>query len=222
MRKIFIDLEMNPIDMQYEQERSICNYEVIEIGAVMLDDSNCEISQFMTYIKPVYNSCVEERITRLTGITTEMIYMQDDYESAIRRFFDWCGDYEDIEGIYAWSDHDYRQIVNEMKLKGIEVTPHIQSLLNLWNDFQKIFSGLVGLNRPMGLEKAIEAVGREFEGKAHDALTDAVNTAGLYVASKDDKETKRMIELLEKTRRPANPLKTALGDLFDFGNLDID
>lgn len=222
MRSIFVDFEMNPVNMEYEQERLISNYEIIEIGAVMLDENNHRISEFKQYLKPSYNEAVEERITGLTGITTEMLEDKPDFNSAIMEYFEWCGDTEEIEAIYSWSDNDYRQVVNEMKLKNIEPDERIQALLDKWSDFQKTFSGLVGLDKPMALAKAIEAVGREFIGEAHDALTDAVNTAELYVASKDDAETKRMIELLEKTRRPKDPLQTALGDLFNFANLDLE
>lgn len=222
MRNIFVDFEMNPVDVEYAEERLISNYEIIEIGAVMLDGNNCRISEFKQYIKPGYNEVVEERITGLTGITTEMLLDMPEFKEAITYFFEWCGDAGDIEAVYAWSDNDFRQVVHEMKLKNVEPDSNVLEMFDRWKDFQKTFSGLVGLDRPMSLSNAIEAVGRKFLGTAHDALTDAVNTAELYVASKDDAETKRMIELLERTRRPKAPLQTALGDLFDFGNLELD
>ena len=51
MRSIFVDFEMNPVNMEYEQERLISNYEIIEIGAVMLDENNHRISEFKQYLK---------------------------------------------------------------------------------------------------------------------------------------------------------------------------
>lgn len=222
MKKIFIDFEMNPIDSTYEKEREICNYEIIEIGAVMLDESNSQISEFTTYIKPEYSEEITSRITELTGITTEMVSYSENFRDAFAEFISWCGDIDEIEAVYSWSDNDYRQITGEIKLKNIETGPEINRLLERWCDYQKIFSKQVGLNRPMSLPKAIEAVGREFMGKAHDALTDAVNTAELFVVSKDDEETKKMIELLNKTRKPQTALQTALGDMFDFTNMDIE
>ena len=67
MRNIFVDFEMNPVDIEYAEERQISNYEIIEIGAVMLDGYNHRIDDFKQYIKPVYNEAIEERITGLTG-----------------------------------------------------------------------------------------------------------------------------------------------------------
>ena len=38
MHNIFIDLEMHPIPRSYTDEREICSQEVIEIGAVKLNE----------------------------------------------------------------------------------------------------------------------------------------------------------------------------------------
>ena len=56
MRYIIVDFEMNKLDKQYKykEERKICYQEIIEIGAVMLNDRYQEISRFRTYVKPQY------------------------------------------------------------------------------------------------------------------------------------------------------------------------
>ena len=38
MKYVVIDLEMNPIASVYKEERTTCKLEVIEIGAILLDD----------------------------------------------------------------------------------------------------------------------------------------------------------------------------------------
>ena len=59
MRYIIVDFEMNKLDKQYKEERKICCQEIIEIGAVMLNDRYQEISRFRTYIKPQYAEEIE-------------------------------------------------------------------------------------------------------------------------------------------------------------------
>ena len=54
MKHIVIDLEMNKIARSSEA-RKICKSEIIEIGAVMLDENLQEIGNFRTYVKPEYN-----------------------------------------------------------------------------------------------------------------------------------------------------------------------
>ena len=43
MNRVFIDLEMHPIPFNCKEERQICTQEIIEVGAVMLNDKNEEI-----------------------------------------------------------------------------------------------------------------------------------------------------------------------------------
>ena len=46
MKHIFVDFEMHPIAKEFQNERKICPCEIIEFGAVMLDDDFIEISSF--------------------------------------------------------------------------------------------------------------------------------------------------------------------------------
>ena len=71
MKKIFLDLEMNGVNRQYKEVRLECKSEVIEFGAVKLDENNVEIARFQSYVRPAYNEEIERKITRLTGITTD-------------------------------------------------------------------------------------------------------------------------------------------------------
>lgn len=52
MKHIVIDLEMNALDKKYAKERQICGREIIQIGAVLLDDQYQEIECFNTLVKP--------------------------------------------------------------------------------------------------------------------------------------------------------------------------
>lgn len=67
-----MDFEMNQIDNSHPDELKICKNEIIEIGAVKLDDTYKEIDSFKTYVKPGITP-VTSRITNLTGITNEMV-----------------------------------------------------------------------------------------------------------------------------------------------------
>ena len=43
MKHIVIDLEMNALDKKFKDERIICGSEIIQIGAVLLDEQYQEI-----------------------------------------------------------------------------------------------------------------------------------------------------------------------------------
>ena len=68
MRRIFVDLEMNPVAKEYEEVKKTCSMETIEIGAVILDEDNREIASFREYIRPDYSADIRPGIQKLTGI----------------------------------------------------------------------------------------------------------------------------------------------------------
>ena len=87
MKYVVIDLEMNPIATVHTAEREYCKLEVIEIGAVLLDEKYQEIGSFVTLVKPRFNSRIEKRYEKLTGIKTEMIESAPCFEDALDMFF---------------------------------------------------------------------------------------------------------------------------------------
>ena len=70
MYKIFVDLEMHPIPHSNQDERQICTQEIIEIGAVKLNEQNDEVSSFCEFVRPAYVTKIYSRFQKLTGITT--------------------------------------------------------------------------------------------------------------------------------------------------------
>ena len=117
MRYVVVDLEMNKLDNQYTEEKKICNQEIIEIGAVMLDNGHQEISRFKTYVKPQYSEKIRDVITKLTGITTKMVKDAPVFEESVKQFFGWCFSYDGECQVQAWSDSDLHQILAEIALK---------------------------------------------------------------------------------------------------------
>ena len=181
MNRIFVDLEMHPVAPEYVQERAIFKFETIEVGAVMLDERYEEIASFCEYVKPLYSEEILPRYEELTGITTQMVAEADAFPEVLGRFTDWCG-----EGytMYSWSKADLNQIRGECRLKGIKPDEKLTYMLRHWKDFQKEFSRLVGIHHPIKLEEAVGLGGLDFDGRAHDGLVDARNTANLYRQSR--------------------------------------
>lgn len=87
MKYVVIDLEMNPVASVYKAERTICKLEVIEIGAVLLDETYQEIGSFVTLVKPYFNSRIEKRYEKLTGIKTSMVESAPYFDDALHMFF---------------------------------------------------------------------------------------------------------------------------------------
>ena len=119
MVHIFLDYEMNEINKEYREQRLICKREIIEIGAVKLDETGKEIDSFTQYVKPQFGQ-ITDYYANLTGITNEKVAEEPCFLEAMKRFYDWIGDEEYT--IYSWSDSDSIQISKEAVLKEENLT----------------------------------------------------------------------------------------------------
>lgn len=218
MKHIVVDLEMNPIKHGNEA-RKIGTNEVIEIGAVMLDENLNEISAFRTYVKPQLNDGIEKKIRRLTGITNEMVENAPTFSTAFKMFTSWCLGTGDEIKIHAWSDSDYLQIIKEIKIKEYEPSKEEKDIISdNWDDFQEKFDSRLNFEKQVKLSTALEMAGIMFEGKEHDALDDARNTAELLKLFSDKELFNLTLKKIEEIMTPTN-INTSLGSMFDFAAL---
>ena len=219
MKHIVVDLEMNGVHRKSEA-RKICRQETIEIGAVMLDDNLQEISSFRTYVRPEYNDGIEKKITRLTGITDEMVGNAPRFREALRMFTNWCLGTGDEVKLYAWSNTDYNQIRKEIALKDYAVSDAEEALLTQeWSDFQKEFDVHLGFEKQVSLKTALDMAGIDFSGREHDALDDARNTAELLQIFRDEALFATTLQKIREVMT-ATPMSCALGDMIDFSRFE--
>lgn len=217
MNYIIVDFEMNPIADIYKEERRLCRSEIIEIGAVIMNDKFSVIGEFKSLVKPQYNDCIHKKYEILTGISTQMVSGAPKFVEAYEMFANWCESFGGEYEIYAWSENDFEQLVAEMELKRYSREDK-KGMLKKWFDFQKEYTQKLGLERIMSLEKALDYAGIEFKGHMHDALCDAKNTAELFSIVRNEERCNVVLRVVMDALRPKNTNNT-LGDMFDFGAL---
>ena len=71
---IIIDFEMNPVAKGNREIRQVLKKEIIEIGAIMLNEEHEVVDRFECYVCPKYNSKITKYIANLTGIKTTDVY----------------------------------------------------------------------------------------------------------------------------------------------------
>lgn len=215
MKYIVIDLEMNVLDRKYTEEKQVCGREIIQIGAVLLDEQYQEISSFNTLVKPQYNERIEGKIENLTGIKTEMVQNAPNFREALEMFFSWCHNIKDSIQIYQWSESDCEQIIRELELKKIHLEPEDAGLLQRFQDFQKEYGDTLGISRALSLKDAVMYAGVDFSGREHNALDDAKNTAALLRIVRVPELCKAALENVIDAFS-TKTVGTSLGDLFHF------
>lgn len=142
MRKnVVIDLEFCYIKNKTQKGVVYMNHEIIQIGAVMMDESMNVLDEFCSYVKPIYTN-VSKKVTKLTGITEKDVEDAPLFKEAMDKFVKWIRQTEDVE-MYSWSETDKIQIIAETKEKQYD-NEILEKLLECWNDAQEIFGKKIG------------------------------------------------------------------------------
>lgn len=206
---IVLDFEFNHV-LDPEIKPAICN-EIIEIGAVKLDEKLNVCDRFNTYIKPVHNT-ITPIITSITGITDDAVADSPLFAEAMKLFAEWSGN---SPRFYTWSDTDKSVLDAEMKFKLKEDDPLFETFGGYWVDLQKLFGRVMNLRKSMGLANALGVLEATFSGTEHGALADAENTARILKTLRDKDAVSR---LKARTNVTFNKPTTSSGG-FTLGNL---
>lgn len=173
MQRIIVDLEFTPIPDKAIQRN--LRQEIIEIGAVRLDDNFAFVDSFDTYVRPEYTN-VDRTVYHLTGIERAELAHAPLLDDALDAFQRWIG--PEPFRIYQWSENDKKQIVQEIRFKALE-KKHVVFAVKHWCDIQRLYTRVFHKSSVLSLKNALAELALEFEGQTHNACDDAKNTARL-------------------------------------------
>ena len=182
MYYITLDLEWNQAYAQKAlavQRQLSCRLrgEVIQIGAVKLDERMNVCGSYQIIVKPKYYKKLHRHVSELTGITQEQMDMGTLLPEAAERFKKWCG--RDFVFL-TWGPDDIPMLKENLNAHGIK-----SEWLDRVYDLQIIFNKQTdGGSKQRSLEFAMEHFELVQNLPAHDALNDAYFTA--LVAQKLD------------------------------------
>ena len=174
MNYIVVDLEWN---QAMSSKSSVFNKlpiklrgEIIEIGAVKLDESMQPAEEFTIDVKPVYFKRMHYKVKKLTGFDKERLAKGYSSRDAFEKFREWCG--EDVTFL-TWGCDDrgimeQNIIIHDLDWDWIADWINLQLIYNMQTDGDK---------NQKSLATAMEHFNIEQTRVAHDALGDAYNTA---------------------------------------------
>ena len=150
--------------------------EVIEIGAVKVNKKAEVIDSFSQFIRPTFNTKISKFCTQLTSITQKDVDAADTYDKVIQNFKDWIGVGESKYLLCSWGQWDAQILANNCRLHKVD-DQWVAKYSNIKNKHQKALK----LDYPMGLKNAVSNDGFEFTGIHHRAISDAENTAKVFI-----------------------------------------
>lgn len=171
MNYIIMDLEWNNSYMKSTQK--FIN-EIIEIGAVKLDENMKEIDTFSELIKPVVSRKLRSRIKNLTHITNDEIKTGKPFTKVIKEFEKWVGE----DAIFlTWGDTDIRTLLTNFK---VFLQKEDISFIRKYADLQRYCQCFINMEnvQQAGLSYAAECLQIDAEKFPHHrALDDSLLSA---------------------------------------------
>lgn len=174
MNYIVFDLEFN---MFFKfQEGNFANpdlkNEIIQIGAVKLNEKLETIGEFDLLVKPVIYKRINPYVKRKTNINTSRVVQGTPFLKAIESFNSWIGD-EYI--LCSWGHDDILALRENCLFFGFD-SLSFDKFVNI----QQIFMSLGSLTKQPSLESAVEGLEIEISSPFHDALSDASYTSDIF------------------------------------------
>jgi 3'-5' exoribonuclease 1 len=149
--------------------------EVIEIGAVKVNESLEIIDEFCAFVRPKLHPKISPFCTKLTSIIQTDVQDAPLFDEAIEDFEDWMAPTKVRTVLMSWGEFDKRQLLSDGKLHRVEMP-----WLRYHACLQHHYSKWKGSKNQIGLKSALELEGLAYSGTQHRAIEDARNMARLF------------------------------------------
>ena len=174
MQYIVVDLEWNG---SYSKKAHGYFNEIIEVGAVRVDERMRLVDTFHATIKPVVSKKLSTIVTDLTNITAEELEDGTTFTAMMRQLARWIGN--EPAAILTWSTTDLLVLMENCRyFTGRQEIPFLRNYM----DFQVYAQQRMGVetSQQLGLAKAGELLGiPEDNMSLHRALDDSKLTAAI-------------------------------------------
>ena len=181
MNYIVLDLEWNQNPNIRAKPNKMLPFEIIEIGAVRLDEDRQILDTFQCLIKPGVYHWIQDTIHQVTHVNYSDLQKGTPFPDAAEEFMKWCGD--DFR-FCTWAKQDVAELQRNMRyyymldlLPGPVVYLDVQKLCSLSFEDGKA---------RRSLEYMIDSLSIKKDLGFHRALADAVYTARIFQRIRPD------------------------------------
>lgn len=172
---IVLDLEWNQSSQKKQKENRAFPFEIVEIGAVKLDQEKNIISTYNQLIKPQVYLKMHYMTQKIVHLDMNELEEGKEFPLVMKDFIDWCG--PDFT-FCTWGTLDLLELQRNMQF--YDLVPLSEGPLK-YLDIQKLFSiAFEDEKTRRTLEYAVDYLGIEKRGEFHRALSDAYYTALVF------------------------------------------
>lgn len=177
---VVLDLEWNqPMDGIKSEDREL-PFEIVEVGAILLNEERKIIGEFTQIVKPTVYHVMNEVTRNLIHLRMKELKQGKTFPETMKEFLEWCG--EDYV-FCTWGSLDLVELQRNMKYHGLEP---FDNRPFPYLDVQKLFS-IAFEDRKVrrSLEYAVEYLKIPVDIPFHRAFSDAYYTAKVMALIED-------------------------------------
>jgi inhibitor of KinA sporulation pathway (predicted exonuclease) len=166
---IVLDLEWNQSPIGKKGAVAGIPFEIIQIGAVKLNERFEEIDSFDAYVKPIVYSKMQRAVSEIIHVTMEELKENGEIFSDVAdRFFKWCGD----DFIFCtWGEGDLVELQRNVEYHGLD---YKFAYPLFFYDLQRLYSmDKEDKEARYSLQDAIKECGLPEKKDYHSAINDA-------------------------------------------------
>lgn len=183
-----IDFEATCVESKVIQPQ-----EIIEFPAVMLSATSLEVvTEFHSYVRPLFHPTLTEFCTNLTGITQSTVDSAPEFSKVYHSFITFLKEFaesysSDHEGqepnilFVSHGDWDLRTMLpSQCQTSGLKVPP----ILTRWMNVKVLYTNSSagnGKKKGMGMGRMLADLGLELVGRHHSGIDDSRNIARILV-----------------------------------------
>lgn len=181
MNYIVLDLEWNQGNASPSVTGTTVPFEIIEIGAVKLNNDRVMVSEFSELIKPQIYKTMHYMTGKIIHLKMNELKDELPFPDVLRNFLDWCGE----DPVFCtWGPLDLYELQRNMTYYGFD--PLANGPLAFY-DVQKLYALEHEENhKRLALETAVDQLGIEKDIPFHRAFSDAYYTAKVFTEIKRD------------------------------------
>lgn len=204
MNYVILDLEFNQTYNPVKKGENIinkkCPFEIIQMGAVLLDEDLNITSTFNELIKPEIYLDINPYVSGLTGISIESLSDGKPFKEAYMEFTKFI---KTPSVLCVWGMSDIKELFRNIEYHEMDTSLVTKEYINIQSYASKHFNYPKGIN--IGLSNAVELLNIPKGNNFHDAFNDAFYTAEVFKKLRGNKIKPKTYTLNKNSRIKNSP-----------------
>lgn len=214
MNYIVLDLEFNqPFPFKCGTKTVLnpeCPFEIIQIGAVKLNQNFELVDTFNFMIKPKIYPRIHPFVEKITGLTEDKLKNCSSFPEAFQSFVSFIGPEKNV--LCTWGVDDIKSLFKNILFYNLDINLLTDQYINVQTYATKYLKYESGKN--IGLKNAVTELNLEISSAFHDAFNDADYTAKIFQVVRPNELVPDTFHVLDMTKKKQKSPRINVKSLF--------